>query len=38
MIYLDAALTILTQTGQPLHYAEITRRALEQTRTPGLRM
>lgn len=29
MTYLDAAHAILTQTGQPLHYSEITRRALE---------
>ncbi|MBW7881661.1 MAG: restriction endonuclease [Caldilineaceae bacterium] len=30
MTYLDAAHQILTAAGQPLHYAEITRRALEQ--------
>ncbi len=30
MTYLEAALTILTAAGQPLHYADITRRALEQ--------
>jgi len=29
MTYLEAARTILTAAGQPLHYAEITRRALE---------
>ena len=30
MTYLEAALTILTAAGQPLHYADITRRALDQ--------
>ena len=30
MTYLEAAHTILTAAGQPLHYAEITRRALDQ--------
>jgi len=30
MTYLEAAYTILKQSGKPLHYKEITRRALEQ--------
>lgn len=30
MTYLDAAYTILQEDGQPLHYAEITQRALDQ--------
>lgn len=30
MTYLEAAQTILTHVGQALHYAEITRRALDQ--------
>jgi hypothetical protein len=30
MTYLEAGRTILTQSRQPLHYAEITRRALDQ--------
>ena len=31
MTYLDAAYQVLKQAGQPLHYEEITRRALDQT-------
>jgi len=30
MTYLDAAYTILQAAGQPLHYEEITQRALDQ--------
>lgn len=30
LTYLEAAHTILAQAGEPLHYAEITRRALDQ--------